>query len=169
MPRLQVQQLTLTVYIVLATSALIGEALLNCAPERAKYAHIFEQLAETTASSEHSWTPTTSMSPPGSTRLSSAPSAHPNASDGGASTKSPALRRKGPRPFIEPILHECMNEHRYDITQLPLRLGAAPHPIEMTYYFFLNNLISLDETGSLSLKAFLKVRLQNFNADLRIQ
>lgn len=74
--------------------------------------------------------------------------------------QSVGAKRWGSRPFIEPILHECLNAHRYDTTQLPLRVGFAPHPIEITYYFFLNNLISLDESGSLSLKAFLKVRVK---------
>ena len=124
--RLQVQQLTLTVYIVFATSALIGEALLNCSQERAKNAHIFEELATTSASSQNSWTPTTSMSPPspGSTRLPPPPSAHANAnaSDGATSTKSPSVRQKGPRLFIEPILDRKstrLNSSHSDRSRMP--------------------------------------------------
>lgn len=141
------------IFIIFAALSLNVEAVLNCSRQRAKYAHIFNDIDGASATNQ-----TSSLSV--TAQLLQTKKASIDATN--ATSKSPAAPSR-PRAFIEPILHECINAYRYDTTQLPLRVGVAPHPLEITYYFFLNNLIALDSTGSLSLKAFLKVRSQNFS------
>lgn len=61
------------------------------------------------------------------------------------------------RPFLEPLLHACMQAHPYDTSQLPLLPGAPFVPLRMSYSFMLHRVVRVDPDEQVVLAASIRL------------
>ena len=56
--------------------------------------------------------------------------------------------------FLDSVLHECFRAHPYNTQQLPLPAGARVEwPLELEFMFSFNNLLSLNNDGTMEAQA----------------
>lgn len=60
---------------------------------------------------------------------------------------------------MEPVLHACLAANPYNTRHLPRLVGSETkdNPLHMQYNFFFNSLLALESSGTIELRAFLRL------------